>query len=98
VETSLTRSGELQDGYRIVELTGLNTRDGRPEGMRLIVRAWLLTLYDSQELADAEPDPMLYRLSGRLTRRRYVRIEQSRPRTSDFTTSWRRLARPPTVT
>jgi len=79
VETSLTRSGELQDGYRIAELTGLNTHEGRPEGMRLIVRAWLLTLYDSQDLADAEPAPMLQRVPARLTRRRYVRIEQSRP-------------------
>lgn len=37
-ETSLTQSGELQSGYQIAELTGLNTREGWPEGMRLIVR------------------------------------------------------------
>ncbi|MGW2519283.1 hypothetical protein ACWC09_20160 [Streptomyces sp. NPDC001617] len=79
VETSLTRSGELQDGYRVAELTGLNTYEGPPEGMRLIVRAWLLILYDSQDLADAEPAPMLHRVPARLTRRHHVRIVQSRP-------------------
>ena len=37
-EASLTQGGELQEGYQVAELTGVNTRDGWPEGMRLIVR------------------------------------------------------------
>ncbi|MFZ3475795.1 IS1380 family transposase [Streptomyces sp. 4.24] len=37
-ETSLKQNGDLQEGYFIAELTGLNTREGWPEGMRLIVR------------------------------------------------------------
>lgn len=35
-ETSV--HGSLQEGYFVAELTGLNTREGWPEGMRLIVR------------------------------------------------------------
>jgi hypothetical protein len=37
-ETSLKQDGDLQVGYQVAELTGLNTRDAWPEGMRLIVR------------------------------------------------------------
>jgi hypothetical protein len=37
-ETSLRQDGSLQDGYFVAELTGVNTREGWPEGMRLIVR------------------------------------------------------------
>lgn len=37
-ETSLHQDGSLQEGYFVAELTGLNTREGWPEGMRLIVR------------------------------------------------------------
>ncbi|MET7317352.1 IS1380 family transposase [Streptomyces thermoviolaceus] len=37
-ETSLKQDGDLQAGYQVAELTCLNTRDGWPEGMRLIVR------------------------------------------------------------
>jgi hypothetical protein len=37
-ETSLTQDGSLQEGYFVAELTGLNTREEWPEGMRLIVR------------------------------------------------------------
>ncbi|MFD8720142.1 hypothetical protein ACFV2H_19550 [Streptomyces sp. NPDC059629] len=37
-ETSLKQDGDLQTGYQVAELTYLNTRDGRPQGMRLIVR------------------------------------------------------------
>lgn len=37
-ETSLKQDGTLQEGYHVAELTGVNTRDGWPEGMRLIVR------------------------------------------------------------
>ncbi|MFJ8604309.1 transposase [Streptomyces shenzhenensis] len=37
-ETSLKQDGKLQTGYQVAELTGLNTRGGWPEGMRLIVR------------------------------------------------------------
>ncbi|MFM9444317.1 transposase [Streptomyces acidiscabies] len=37
-ETSLKQDGDLQAGYQVAELTGLNTRDGWPQGMRLIVR------------------------------------------------------------
>src|SRR5207245_1854574 len=32
------QDGTLQAGYQVAELTGLNTRDGWPETMRLIVR------------------------------------------------------------
>lgn len=37
-ETSVHQDGTLQEGYFVAELTGLNTRQGWPEGMRLIVR------------------------------------------------------------
>ncbi|MDX2915168.1 transposase [Streptomyces griseiscabiei] len=37
-ETSLRQDGEVQEGYFVVELTGLNTREGWSKGMRLIVR------------------------------------------------------------
>ncbi|WP_405009730.1 transposase [Kitasatospora sp. NBC_01539] len=37
-ETSLRQSGEVQEGYSVAELTGLNTRPGWPVGMRLLVR------------------------------------------------------------
>ncbi|MGW4750283.1 IS1380 family transposase [Streptomyces sp. NPDC004290] len=37
-EISLHQDGTLQEGYFVAELTGVNTRVGWPEGMRLIVR------------------------------------------------------------
>jgi hypothetical protein len=37
-ETSLRQDGAVQDGYFVAELTGVNTREGWPKGMRLIVR------------------------------------------------------------
>ena len=37
-ETSVNQDGSLQEGYWVAELTGCNTRDGWPDGMRLIVR------------------------------------------------------------
>jgi hypothetical protein len=37
-ETALRQDGELQEGYGIAELTGLNARTGWPAGMRLLVR------------------------------------------------------------
>jgi hypothetical protein len=37
-ETALHQDGTVQDGYAVAELTGLNTREGWPTGMRLIVR------------------------------------------------------------
>ena len=37
-EDSLTQDGGIQGGYHIAELTGLNRREGWPEGMRLIAR------------------------------------------------------------
>ncbi|MEV5842191.1 transposase [Streptomyces sp. NPDC051985] len=37
-ETSVHQDGSLQEGYFVAELTGLNTREGWPEGMRVIAR------------------------------------------------------------
>lgn len=37
-ETSVHQDGSLQEGYFVAELTGVNTHEGWPEGMRLIVR------------------------------------------------------------
>lgn len=37
-EAALRQDGEVQEGYAIAELTGLNTRTGWPESMRLLVR------------------------------------------------------------
>lgn len=37
-EASVHQDGSLQEGYFVAELTGVNTREGWPEGMRLIVR------------------------------------------------------------
>lgn len=197
-ETSLAQDGHLQEGYQVAELTGLNTREGWPQGMRLIVRrvrpsrrqlknltdfekrtgwrysvtatnirhmwgiagshqiqfldalhrdhaevedrirtnkamglhnlpsqswqvntawmlaanlaadlhAWLklLTLHDQDDLADAEPETMrfrLYHLPARLAchaRRRFLRIERTWPWATGFTTSWRRLTELAAVT
>lgn len=68
--------------------------------------AWLrlLALHDREDLADAEPDTMrfrLYHLPARLAkhaRRRYLRIEQTWPWATAFTTSWSRLTQLPAVT
>lgn len=197
-ETSLTQDGSLQEGYFVAELTGLNTRAGWPEKVRLIVRrvrpskrhlkkltafekttgwryaitatnighmwgiagsghaqfldvlhrshagvedrvrtnkamgldnlpsaswqvnrgwmlaanlatdldAWvrLLALHDIDDLADAEPDTMrfrLYHLPARLAnhaRRRWLRIEATWPWATAFTTCWQRLTTLPAVT
>jgi hypothetical protein len=197
-ETSLHQDGSLQEGYFVAELTGLNTRGGWPDGMRLIVRrvrptrrhlkkltafekrtgwrygvtatnigrmrgitgsgqaqfldvlhrshasvedrvrtnkamglgnlpsaswevnrgwmlaanlaadldAWvrLLALHDIDDLADAEPDTMrfrLYHLPARLAdhaRRRRLRIDATWPWAQAFTTCWQRLAALPAVT
>jgi hypothetical protein len=197
-ETSLHQDGSLQDGSFVAELTGLNTRTGWPEGMRLIARrvrptrrhlkkltafekktgwrycitatnigrmwgiagsghsqfldvlhrshadvedrvrtnkamgldnlpssswevnrGWMLTaniaadldawvkllgLHDVEDLADAEPQTMrfrLYHLPARLAhhaRRRYLRIEQTWPWASAFTACWNRLTQLPAVT
>ncbi|MGW7673906.1 transposase [Streptomyces sp. NPDC054775] len=53
-ETSLTQKGELQGGYQIAELTGLNTREGWPEGMRLIVRRVRPSRRQVKKLTDFE--------------------------------------------
>jgi hypothetical protein len=37
-EAALRQDGDIQDGYGIAELTGVNTRTGWPQGMRLLVR------------------------------------------------------------
>jgi hypothetical protein len=37
-EDSLRQDGDIQEGYSVAELTGLNTRTGWPHGMRLLVR------------------------------------------------------------
>jgi hypothetical protein len=197
-ETSVRQDGSLQEGYFVAELTGVNTRKGWPEGMRLIVRrvrptrrhlkkltafekktgwrycitatnirhmwgvagsghaqfldvlhrshasvedrvrtnkamglanlpsqswevdrgwilaanvaadldAWLrlLALHDIDDLADAEPDTMrfrLYHLPARLAdhaRRRYLRIERTWPWAKAFTTCWHRLTALPAIT
>jgi hypothetical protein len=197
-ETSVHQDGSLQEGYFVAELTGVNTREGWPEGMRLIVRrvrptrrhlkkltafekktgwrycitatnigrmwgiagsghaqfldvlhrshasvedrvrtnkamgldnlpsaswevnrgwmlaanlaadldAWLrlLALHDIDDLADAEPDTMrfrLYHLPARLAdhaRRRFLRIERTWPWAQAFTACWHRLIALPTVT
>ncbi|MFE9969895.1 transposase [Streptomyces hirsutus] len=68
--------------------------------------AWLrlLTLHDSEDLADAEPATMrfrLYHLPARLARharRRCLRIERTWPWAPAFTTSWSRLTQLPAVT
>jgi hypothetical protein len=197
-QTSVHQDGSIQEGYFIAELTAVNTREGWPEGMRLIARrvkptrrhlkkltafekqtgwrysitatdihhlwgiagshqaqfldvlhrsharvedrvrtnkamglhnlpsasweanrgwmlaaniatdldAWLrlLTLHDTNDLADAEPDTMrfrLYHLPARLTdhaRRRFLRIEATWPWAAAFTTCWQRLTTLPAVT
>ena len=64
----------------------------------------LLTLHDSEDLAEAEPDTMrfrLYHLPARLAkhaRRRYLRVERTWPGASAFTTIWRRLIQLPSTT
>ncbi|MFG2885918.1 IS1380 family transposase [Streptomyces sp. NPDC048297] len=197
-ETSLHQDGSLQEGYFVAGLTGLNTREGWPEGMRLIVRrmrptrrhlkkltafekktgwrygitatnigrmwgiagsghaqfldvlhrshasvedrvhtnkamgldnlpsaswevnrgwvlaanlaadldAWLrlLALHDIDDLTDAEPDTMrfrLYHLPARLAdhaRRRWLRLEATWPWAQAFTTCWQRLNTLPVLT
>ncbi|WP_258563833.1 hypothetical protein [Streptomyces himalayensis] len=64
----------------------------------------LLPLHNSEDLANAEPDTMRFRLChlparlARQARRRYLRIERTWPWASAFTTSWRRLTQLPAVT
>ncbi|MEU3042498.1 IS1380 family transposase [Streptomyces diastaticus] len=53
-ETSLTQDGQLQEGYDIAELTGLNTRGGWPEGMRLIARRVRPSRRHMKKLTDFE--------------------------------------------
>lgn len=70
------------------------------------LEAWLslLTLQDGDNLADAEPDTMLFRLYhlparlARHARRRYLHIERTWPWSGAFTTRWRRLTQLPAVT
>ncbi|MFF7987758.1 hypothetical protein ACFZDK_53510 [Streptomyces sp. NPDC007901] len=64
----------------------------------------LLVLYDLDDLADAEPDTVrfrLYRLPARLAdpaRRRWLRIERTWPWATAFTTCWHRLTTLPAIT
>lgn len=68
--------------------------------------AWLrlLTLHDQDDLADAEPVTMrfrLYHLPARLTahaRRRHLRFERTWPWAEAFTLAWRRIAGLPAIT
>lgn len=68
--------------------------------------AWLrlLTLHDQDDLADAEPDTMrfrLYHLPARLAqhaRRRWLRIERTWPWAGAFALAWQRLSALPAVT
>ena len=53
-ETSVHQDGSLQEGYSVAELTGVNTRAGWPEGMRLIVRRVRPTRRHLKKLTDFE--------------------------------------------
>ncbi|MFJ3921667.1 transposase [Streptomyces sp. NPDC090022] len=67
--------------------------------------AWLrlLALHDQDDLADAEPDTMrfrLYHLPARLAkhaRRRRLRIEHSWPWANAFVVAWQRLTSLPAI-
>ncbi|MFF8672228.1 hypothetical protein [Streptomyces sp. NPDC015242] len=48
------QDGSLQEGYFAAELTGLNTREGWPEGMRLIVRRGRPTRRHLKKLTEFE--------------------------------------------
>ncbi|MFD5110668.1 transposase [Streptomyces cinereoruber] len=64
----------------------------------------LLTLHDQDDLADAEPDTVrfrLYHLPARLAkhaRRRWLQIERSCPWAGTFVLTWQRLSALPAVT
>ncbi|MGW7355799.1 hypothetical protein ACWGI0_03745 [Streptomyces sp. NPDC054802] len=68
--------------------------------------AWLrlLALHDQDDLADAEPETMrfrIYHLPARLTalvRRRHLRLDITWPWTRAFTLAWQRLTDLPAVT
>ncbi|MFJ9034125.1 IS1380 family transposase [Streptomyces sp. NPDC102274] len=53
-ETSVHQDGSLQEGYFVAELTGVNTREGWPEVMRLIARRVRPTRRHLKELTDFE--------------------------------------------
>ncbi|MFE9727660.1 transposase [Streptomyces sp. NPDC005794] len=53
-ETSLKQDGSPQAGYFVAELTGVNTREGWPEGTRLIVRRVRLSGRQLKKLTDFE--------------------------------------------
>jgi hypothetical protein len=53
-ETSLKQDGTPQEGYQVAELTGVNTREGWPEGMRLIVRRVRPSRRQHKKLTDFE--------------------------------------------
>ena len=61
-ETAVDSSGDLQEGYEVAELTGLSTREGWPEPMRLIVRRVHLSRRHAKKLTAFE----------KLTGRRYA--------------------------
>ncbi|MEY9988269.1 hypothetical protein ABIE67_000301 [Streptomyces sp. V4I8] len=53
-ETSLHQDGSVQEGYQVAELTGVNTGEGWPEGMRLIVRRVRPSRRQHKKLTDFE--------------------------------------------
>lgn len=61
-ETAVDSSGDLQEGYEVAELTGLSTREGWTEPMRLIVRRVHLSRRHAKKLTAFE----------KLTGRRYA--------------------------
>lgn len=69
-------------------------------------RLWLrlLALHDQDDLADAEPDTMRFRVYHRPARladharHRFLRIERTWPWAKAFTTCWHRLTTLPAVT
>ncbi|MDH6580757.1 transposase [Kitasatospora sp. MAP5-34] len=64
-EAALRQDGEIQEGCRIAELTGLSTRTGWPAGMRLLVRrvkpsgrhAKKLTAYEARTSSGTRSSP-----------------------------------------
>jgi hypothetical protein len=53
-ETSQKQDGSLQEDYFVAELTGLNTREGWPESIRLIVRRVKPSGRQARKLTDFE--------------------------------------------
>jgi hypothetical protein len=108
-DTTMRRTLELADPATLDKIARVRARAGahiwslieaRPAGFPWLATAWcrLLGLYDQEDLQDAEPDTLRYRLlslPARLAchaRARVLKISRTWPWKEAFLACWRRLS------